>query len=203
MLQGQMQEYIELSKDIIKVLVSDAAPTELKKSLDKEESVIESLVDVEKEASQIIRELMSVEESVAQTLLHTEESKQKTSSKLRKIEQELQNTSEKHISMKESIKLLQKDLENLKLVEDEIAELEREADEDTTIVIPSAVYLAQLFHKVTKIDWDYDCDPTLIRGIHYGGDIAQPINIDSTQHSKTFICDYLWSLLSTEWQQSS
>lgn len=34
---------------------------------------------------------------------------------------------------------LQKDLEEMKLLEDEIAEVEREAQEDTTVVIPSAL----------------------------------------------------------------
>ncbi|KAM4677950.1 kinetochore protein Spc24 [Discoglossus pictus] len=199
MLQEQMQEYVDLSREILKVMVSDTATKALKKSLDKQEAIIDSLLDSETQASQLVRELMSVEESVAQTLLQTEEAKQKTSSKLRKIEQELQEGSGKNTSVQNNIKFLQKDLEELKEMENEIAQLEKEADEDTTVVIPSAVYLAQLFHNVTKIDWDYNCDPTLIKGIHYGGEIAQPINIDSTQHSKIFICDYLWSLLSTEW----
>ncbi|CAJ0955189.1 unnamed protein product [Ranitomeya imitator] len=94
---------------------------------------------------------------------------------------------------------LQKELEEVKLLEDEIAEVERETQEDTTVIIPSALYLAKLFHSVTKIDWDYNCDSTLIKGIHYGGEIAQPIIIDSSQHLKIFICDYLWSLMATEW----
>ncbi|XP_053320840.1 kinetochore protein Spc24 [Spea bombifrons] len=199
MLHEQIEEYIDVSREIIKVMVSDTAAGVLKKSLERQESMIDALLETETEASQLIRALMSVEEEVAQTLLDTEETKQKSLSKLQKIEKELQDTSEKNMSLQTSIKFLQKELEDVRAMEKEIAEIHREADEDTTVVIPSALYLAKLFHNVTKIDWDYSCDSTLIKGIHYGGDIAQPISIDSTQHSKIFICDYLWSLLSTEW----
>ncbi|KAE8619832.1 hypothetical protein XENTR_v10009995 [Xenopus tropicalis] len=199
MLCEQIKEYVDVSREIVKVMVSDSAAVALKKSLDRQEAMIDLLLDTETEASQLIRDFMAVEEKVAQTLLDTEETKQKTSSKLQKIERELQEKIEKNSSLESGIKFLQKELEELKMMEEEIADMEREADEDTTTVIPSAVYLAKLFHNVTKIDWDYNCDPSLIKGIHYGGEIAQPISIDSNQHSKIFICNYLWSLLSTDW----
>ncbi|KAM4747992.1 kinetochore protein Spc24 [Rhinophrynus dorsalis] len=199
MLREEMQEYVDVSREIVKVMVSDSAAGALKKSLDRQEAMIDSLLDTATQASELIREFLAVEEKVAQTLLDTEEAKKKSFSKLQKIERELHEASEKNESLQTSIKFLQRDLEEMKGVEEEIAEMQRESNEDTTIVIPSAVYLAKLFHNVTKIDWDYNCDPTLIKGIHYGGEIAQPISIDSTQHSKFFICNYLWNLLSTEW----
>ncbi|KAG9488484.1 kinetochore protein Spc24 [Eleutherodactylus coqui] len=199
MFREEMQEYVEVSREIVKVMVSDNAAAVLKKSLDWQEAMIDSLVETESQTSELIRDFLSVEENVAQTLLETEEVKQKTSSKLQKIEQELQAAQDENACLESSIQFLQKELEEVKLLEEEIAEVERESQEDTTVVIPSALYMAKLFHSVTKIDWDYSCDSTLIKGIHYGGDIAQPISIDSTQHSKIFICDYLWSLLSTDW----
>ncbi|KAG8574000.1 hypothetical protein GDO81_008995 [Engystomops pustulosus] len=199
MFREPMQEYVEVSREIIKVMVSDNAAAVLKKSLEWQEAMIDSLLETESRVSDLIRDFLSVEKDVAQTLLETEEEKQKTSSKLRKIEEELQAVRDKNSSLESSIKFLQKELEEVKMLEEEITEVEREAKEDTTVVIPSALYMAKLFHSVTKIDWDYNCDSTLIKGIHYGGEIAQPISIDSTQHSKIFICDYLWSLLSTDW----
>ncbi|CAJ0955195.1 unnamed protein product, partial [Ranitomeya imitator] len=141
MMRKQMQEYLEVSWEMVKFMESDNAPVILKKSFDLQECMIDSLIQTESE-----------------------------------------------------ITFLQKELEEVKLLEDEIAEVERETQEDTTVIIPSALYLAKLFHSVTKIDWDYNCDSTLIKGIHYGGEIAQPIIIDSSQHLKIFICDYLWSL---------
>ncbi|XP_040271764.1 kinetochore protein Spc24 [Bufo bufo] len=196
MYREQIQEYVEVSREIVKVIVSDSAAGILKNC---QESMIDSLIETESQVSDLVRDFLSVEEVVAETLLKTEEVKKKSSGKLQKIEQELQAARDENATLESSIKFLQKELEEVKLLEEEIAEVEREAQEDTTVVIPSALYMAKLFHSVTKIDWDYNCDSTLIKGIHYGGKIAQPINIDSSQHSKLFICDYLWSLLSTEW----
>ncbi|XP_056426530.1 kinetochore protein Spc24 isoform X2 [Hyla sarda] len=195
----QMEEYVEVSREMMKFMVSDNAAAILKKSLDLQEKMVDSLIETESEVSDLFREFLSIEDKVAQKLLETEEEKQKSSSKLRKIEQELQAVCDKNASLESSIKFLRKEIEEMKLQEEEIADLEREAEEDTTVVIPSALYMAKLFHSVTKIDWDYNCDSTLIKGVHYGGEIAQPISIDSSQHSKVFVCDYLWSFLSTDW----
>ncbi|XP_068128306.1 kinetochore protein Spc24 isoform X2 [Hyperolius riggenbachi] len=201
--QGKMfheqQGCMDVIQEMVKFLLLDNAAAPLKKSLDWQEAMIDSLMDAEIQTSDLIRDVLSVEEKVAQTLLETEESKQKVSSKLQKIEQELQRVCEKNSATETDIKFLQKEIEDLKFLEEEIGAVEREAQEDTTVVIPSALYVAKLFHFVTKIDWDYNCDSTLVKGIHHGGEVAQPICIDSTQHSRIFICDHLWSLLSTEW----
>ncbi|XP_040202356.1 kinetochore protein Spc24 [Rana temporaria] len=199
MLREELEEYVAVSRELVKVVVSDSAVADLTKSVDCQEDMINSLVGTELQTLDLIRDLMSVEEKVAHTVLAAEETKQKVSSRLHKIEREIQEVCEKNASVETDKKFLQKEVEDLKLLEDETEEIEREAQEDTTVVIPSALYTAKLFHSVSKIDWDYSCDSTLIKGIHYGGEIAQPLCIDSTQHSKIFISDYLWSLLSTDW----
>ncbi|KAM8987267.1 kinetochore protein Spc24 [Ara ararauna] len=35
--------------------------------------------------------------------------------------------------------------------------------------------------------------------VHFGPPIAQPVDIDSRNHSHCFISDYLWSLIPHEW----
>uniref|UniRef100_A0A8C5LZI0 Kinetochore protein Spc24 n=1 Tax=Leptobrachium leishanense TaxID=445787 RepID=A0A8C5LZI0_9ANUR len=202
MLHEQIKEYVEVSREIVKVLVSDNEAGALKKSLELQKSMLDTLLDTESKASQLVTALKSVEEKVAETLLDTEQTKQKTLSTLQNDEKALQAACQENASLETNIKYpftVALYLEDLKVMEEEIVELEKEADEDTTVIIPSALYLAKLFHNVTKIEWDYNCDSTLIKGIHYGGDIAQPICIDSAQHSRIFMCDYLWSLLSTDW----
>ncbi|XP_077118147.1 kinetochore protein Spc24 isoform X2 [Ranitomeya variabilis] len=164
MMRKQMQEYLEVSWEMVKFMESDNAPVILKKSFDSQECMIDSLIQTESEMSDLLRDFLSVEEDAAQTLLETEDTKQKTLYKLRKIEQELQAACDKNASLESGIKFLQKELQEVKLLEDEIAEVERETQEDTTVIIPSALYLAKLFHSVTKIDWDYNCDSTLIKG---------------------------------------
>ncbi|KAE8619835.1 hypothetical protein XENTR_v10009995 [Xenopus tropicalis] len=104
MLCEQIKEYVDVSREIVKVMVSDSAAVALKKSLDRQEAMIDLLLDTETEASQLIRDFMAVEEKVAQTLLDTEETKQKTSSKLQKIERELQEKIEKNSSLESGIK---------------------------------------------------------------------------------------------------
>uniref|UniRef100_A0A8D0L230 Kinetochore protein Spc24 n=1 Tax=Sphenodon punctatus TaxID=8508 RepID=A0A8D0L230_SPHPU len=66
--------------------------------------------------------------------------------------------------------------------------------------LPEATqYLAQLYYKISRIDWDYECELPLIRGVHHGSEIAQPINLDTSQHSRCFVSDYLWSMVDTTW----
>ncbi|MBZ3869035.1 Kinetochore protein Spc24 [Sciurus carolinensis] len=63
-------------------------------------------------------------------------------------------------------------------------------------------YVAQLYHRISKIEWDYESEPGMIKGkplVHHGPSVAQPIHLDSTQLSKKFISDYLWSLVDTKW----
>uniref|UniRef100_A0A663F6A8 Uncharacterized protein n=1 Tax=Aquila chrysaetos chrysaetos TaxID=223781 RepID=A0A663F6A8_AQUCH len=59
-----------------------------------------------------------------------------------------------------------------------------EREEDT---VPSTTYVTQLYYKISRIDWDYEAEPS-----HYGPDIAQPIDIDGSRHSRCFVSDYLW-----------
>lgn len=40
---------------------------------------------------------------------------------------------------------------------------------------------------------------TSLPSVHHGPRVAQPVHLDSTQLSKKFISDYLWSLVDTEW----
>ncbi|KFO28769.1 Kinetochore protein Spc24 [Fukomys damarensis] len=84
-------------------------------------------------------------------------------------------------------------------LEAELDRQEREVDEDTTVTIPAAVYVAQLYRRISKIEWDYECEPGAIRGIHHGPSVAQPVHLDSFQLSKQFVSDHLWSLVDTEW----
>ncbi|CAK7299923.1 Kinetochore protein Spc24 [Vulpes lagopus] len=39
----------------------------------------------------------------------------------------------------------------------------------------------------------------MVKSIHRGSSVAQPIHLDSTQLSKKFISNYLWNLLDTDW----
>ncbi|NXK48941.1 SPC24 protein, partial [Chauna torquata] len=102
-------------------------------------------------------------------------------------------------------------------------QLEEDGDREDEVV-PSAAYVTQLYYKISRIDWDYEAEPARIKGsecpprpqrvrdvpcppvtpfispqVHYGHDIAQPIDIGRGRPSRCFVSDYLWSLVPTAW----
>lgn len=59
---------------------------------------------------------------------------------------------------------LTRELEDLKEVEADLEKQEKEVDEDRKVAIPAAMYVAQLYHRISKIEWDYECEPGMIKG---------------------------------------
>ncbi|CAN0022987.1 unnamed protein product [Bubo scandiacus] len=175
MLSKRMQELEEVSKELQKVLLSDWADNLLRRSLDKRGRMDDKLLASQATATQLVRELSTAEESVAQTLLDRESELQRSLRRLQDMEEELLQ------ELREESQRLEEDVE-------------REDD-----AVPSAAYVTQLYYKISRIDWDYEAEPAQIKGIHYGPDIAQPIAIDGSQHSRCFVSDYLWSLVPTTW----
>ncbi|XP_064416955.1 kinetochore protein Spc24 [Latimeria chalumnae] len=194
-----LQLFEDVTKQVMGLLSSCHPASTLKKESERKAMMTDHLINTEQTVGQLITELVKVEEGLAQKLIHIEEERQIKLHEYQKAERELLQASETNAHLKSELQFLQKDLEDLKEMQEETARIEKEVAEDTTVVIPSAAYLAQLYYKVAKIIWDYSCDATQIKGIHYGPEVAHPIDIDSTQHSKPFICDYLWSLVSTDW----
>ncbi|KAF3846860.1 hypothetical protein F7725_003938 [Dissostichus mawsoni] len=60
-------------------------------------------------------------------------------------------------------------------------------------------YVAQVYYLITKIKWEYDTPPNVLKGVHYGPDLATPINMDTSSLSPCEVSDQLWSFVSTEW----
>ncbi|XP_030896004.1 kinetochore protein Spc24 isoform X2 [Leptonychotes weddellii] len=144
-------------------------------------------------------EVLAMEEEVAQSLLDAKERAHQGGVELQQLKAELRKAGEEDTRLKASLLQLTRELEELKEIEASLERQEREVDEDTTVTIPSAVYVAQLYHRISKIEWDYESEPGMVKGIHHGPSVAQPIHLDSTQLSKKFISDYLWSLVDTDW----
>ncbi|XP_033056641.1 kinetochore protein Spc24 isoform X1 [Trachypithecus francoisi] len=144
-------------------------------------------------------EILTMEKEVAQSLLNAKEQVHQGGVELQQLEAGLQEAGEEDAHLKASLLQLTRELEELKEIEEDLERQEKEVNEDTTVTIPSAVYVAQLYHQISKIEWDYECEPGMIKGIHHGPSVAQPIHLDSTQLSRKFVSDYLWSLVDTEW----
>ncbi|XP_064899909.1 kinetochore protein Spc24 isoform X1 [Columba livia] len=191
----RMQELEEVSKELLKVLVSDWAGSLLQRSLDKRTRADDKLLGAQATAARLLRELTAAEETVARTLLERESELQRLLRRLRDLEQELERAREVGAELQSSHDALRRELEELREQSRRLEE-ETERDEDA---VPSAAYVTQLYYKISRIDWDYGTEAAQIKGIHYGPDIAQPIDIDGSRHSRCFVSDYLWSLVPTTW----
>uniref|UniRef100_A0A8I5TAU8 Kinetochore protein Spc24 n=2 Tax=Pongo abelii TaxID=9601 RepID=A0A8I5TAU8_PONAB len=189
----------EVSQGLLSLLGANRAEAQQRRLLGRHEQVVERLLETQDGAEKQLREILIMEKEVAQSLLNAKEQVHQGGVELQQLEAGLQEAGEEDTRLKASLLQLTRELEELKEIEADLERQEKEVDEDTTITIPSAVYVAQLYHQVSKIEWDYECEPGMIKGIHHGPSVAQPIHLDSTQLSRKFISDYLWSLVDTEW----
>nr|XP_012646054.1 kinetochore protein Spc24 [Microcebus murinus] len=189
----------EVSQGLLRLLGANRAEAQQRRVLERHEQVVQRLLETQDGAEQQLREILATEKEVAQNLLDVKERAQQGGAELQQLEAELQRAGEEDATLAGGLRQLTRELEELKEMEADLERQEREVDEDMTVTIPSAVYVAQLYRQVSKIEWDYECDPGVIKGIHHGPSIAQPVHLDSTQLSKKFVSDYLWSMVDTKW----
>ncbi|XP_047387904.1 kinetochore protein Spc24 [Sciurus carolinensis] len=189
----------EVSQGLLSLLCANRAEAQQRRLLGRQEQMLERLLETQDGAEQRLRETLAAEEEVAQSLLDSKERVCQGSAELQRLEAELGKVTEDDARLQASLLQLTRELKELRELEADLERQEREVDEDTTVTIPSAVYVAQLYHRISKIEWDYESEPGMIKGIHHGPSVAQPIHLDSTQLSKKFISDYLWSLVDTKW----
>ncbi|XP_066842564.1 kinetochore protein Spc24 [Anser cygnoides] len=195
MLSERLQELEEVSKELLKVLLEDWAGARLRRSLDKRRRAEDKLLGVQAAAAQTVTELAAAEEAVARSLLERERELQRGRRRLRELEEEAARAREAGAALQAANDALRQELEELRGQSRRLEEGGEREDE----AVPSAAYVTQLYYKISRIDWDYEAEPARIKGIHYGPDIAQPIDIDGRQHSRCFVSDYLWSLVPTAW----
>ncbi|XP_036987339.1 kinetochore protein Spc24 [Artibeus jamaicensis] len=189
----------ELCQGLLSLLGANHAEAQQRRLLGRYQQMIERLLETQGSAEKQLREILEAEKDVAQSLLDAKEQACQGVVELQQIEAKLQKASEEDAHLKASLLQLARELEDLREIEADLEKQEKETDEDTTVTIPAAVYVAQLYHRISKIEWDYECEPGMIKGIHCGPSVAQPIHLDSTQLSKKFISDYLWGLVDTAW----
>lgn len=115
-------------------------------------------------AERKVQEILAAEEEVAQSLLDAKERAHRGGAELQQLEAELRKAGEEDTRLKASLLQLTRELEELKETEASLERQEREVDEDTTVTIPSAVYVAQLYRQISKIEWDYECEPGMLKG---------------------------------------
>ncbi|KAM7372415.1 hypothetical protein PAMP_009582 [Pampus punctatissimus] len=145
------------------------------------------------------QDVAQIEENAGQRLLDMEEEKKQREMELESLEEQLRQCTAKSQMTDSELQFLQRELEILRNTEHELETLQNEVDEDTTEVIPSAIYVAQVYYVITKIKWEYDTEPHILKGVHYGADLATPINIDTSMRSRSDVSDQLWGFVSPKW----
>ncbi|XP_051987438.1 kinetochore protein Spc24-like [Xyrauchen texanus] len=186
-------------ESLIEFIKSSKAESALQGAREKLQEFFDHHIKTKKTTTEILNSLVHAEEVVSQKLINLEGQQSQVMQEIERVEQEVQRSLSKSHNLKSEQEFLQRELERLRDAEQEIQTLQQEVDEDTTEVIPSAIYIAQLFYKVTKIKLEVDTEPHILRGVHYGADVATPINIDTTARSPCEVSDELWSLVNTEW----
>ncbi|KAM9392183.1 kinetochore protein Spc24 isoform 1-T2 [Pholidichthys leucotaenia] len=155
--------------------------------------------ETKKVVTKILQDLAQTEESTGQKLLDMKEKKTQMEEELESLKGELRQLTAKSKMTDSELQFLQTELESLRNAEHELQTLQNEVNEDTTEVIPSAVYMAQLYYLITKIKWEYDTPANILKGVHYGAALATPINIDTSSRSPSDVSNQLWGFVSTEW----
>ncbi|KAJ7992742.1 hypothetical protein DPEC_G00281820 [Dallia pectoralis] len=194
-----VEVFIETEESMIQLLKSSKAVDKLLMLREKQQCFFDQHLETKKIITQMLNDVVQCEEKVGQKLLDMEVQKSQADGDLDSLEQDLQQCTARSQTMDSELQFLQRELESLRESEQQLQTLQEEVNEDTTEVIPSAIYVAQLYHKVTKIKWEYDVEPHILRGVHYGADLATPININTSMRSRCSVSDELWNFVSTEW----
>ncbi|XP_049416764.1 kinetochore protein Spc24 [Epinephelus fuscoguttatus] len=199
MAQGHKFQDLEETGKVLVDFINSSQPKILRRVRDEHQALFDQHVETKKIVTQILKDVAQIEESAGQRLLDMEEEKKQREQELESLEEQLRQCTAKSQMTDSELQFLQRELENLRNTEHELETLQNEVEEDTTEVIPSAVYVAQLYYVISKIKWEYDTQPNILRGVHYGADLATPINIDTSLRSRNDVSDQLWGFVSTEW----
>ncbi|XP_047428051.1 kinetochore protein Spc24 [Mugil cephalus] len=198
MAQGHKFHDLEESGETLVAFINSSQLENLRRVKDEHLALFDQHTETMKTATQILKDLAQIEERTGQRLLDKEQEKKQRDNELGILEEQLRQCTAKSQISDSEIQFLQRELESLRNTEHELETLQNEVDEDTTEVIPSAVYVAQVYYLITKIKWEYDTQPNILKGVHYGADLATPINIDTSSKSRSDISNQLWSFVSTK-----
>uniref|UniRef100_A0A3B4UZU9 Kinetochore protein Spc24 n=1 Tax=Seriola dumerili TaxID=41447 RepID=A0A3B4UZU9_SERDU len=193
MAQGHKFQDLEETGEALVALINSSQTEKLRRMKDEHRVLFDQHIETKRILTQILRG------NVGQRLLNMEEEKKQREKELKSLEEQLRQCIAKSQITDSELHFLKGELESLRNTEHELETLQSEVDEDTTEVIPSAVYVAQVYYIITKIKWEYDTPPNILKGVHYGADLATPINIDTSMRSRSDVSDQLWGFVNTDW----
>nr|XP_040047398.1 kinetochore protein Spc24 [Gasterosteus aculeatus aculeatus]XP_040047399.1 kinetochore protein Spc24 [Gasterosteus aculeatus aculeatus] len=194
----KFNDLVETAEGLV-AFINSSQPEKLRQVKDEHQALFDNHMKTKKIVAQILKDVGEIEERAGQMLLDMEEEKTRRERELQSLGEQLRQAAAKSQMTDSELQFLQREFESLKNTEHELVTLQSEVDEDTTEVIPSAIYVAQVYYLVTKIKWEYDTQPNVLKGVHYGADLATPIDIDTSTRPRSDVSDQLWGFVSTEW----
>ncbi|XP_069004634.1 kinetochore protein Spc24 [Embiotoca jacksoni] len=199
MAQGHKFHDLEETGEALVDFINSSQPEKLRQVKAELQTLFDHHAEMREVVTQILKAVAQSEESTGQRLLDMEEEMKQRETEKGSAEEHLRQCAAKSQITDSELQFLQRELESLINAEHSLESLQNEVDEDTTEVIPSAVYVAQVYHLITKIKWEYDTQPNILKGVHYGAELATLINIDKSTRSRRDISDQLWGFVRTEW----
>ncbi|KAK2894215.1 kinetochore protein Spc24 [Channa argus] len=195
---GHKFQDLEETGETLVALINSAQTEKLGGVKDELQALFDQHIETKKIVTEILKEKNEIQEGVGQRFLDMEEEKQQRERDLMNLEEQLRQCTAKSQITDSELQFLKGELEHLRNTNHELETLQNEVDEDTTEIIPSAKYVAQMYYLITKIKWEYETSPHMLKGVHYGAELAAPINIDTSTQSPIDVSDKLWSFVSTE-----
>ncbi|XP_068034979.1 kinetochore protein Spc24, partial [Anomalospiza imberbis] len=215
-----VEEVEELSQELLRELSSGCTEELLRRGLQRRERLHRRLRDTQSRARELAQGLAEAEARLCRRLAAAQADVQRLRGRRQELDTELERARGNLSSARDKTQYpgpwapflgggpvaltpslptaLRRGLEEL---QEQLRRLERDREEEEEEhSLPPDVYVAQLYYEISRIDWDCSAEPGRIRGIHYGPDIAVPLDVDAAQHSGTFVSDYLWGLVPTEWR---
>uniref|UniRef100_A0A3B4UZW6 Kinetochore protein Spc24 n=1 Tax=Seriola dumerili TaxID=41447 RepID=A0A3B4UZW6_SERDU len=189
MAQGHKFQDLEETGEALVALINSSQTEKLRRMKDEHRVLFDQHIETKRILTQILREEAQIEESVGQRLLNMEEEKKQREKELKSLEEQLRQCIAKSQITDSELHFLKGELESLRNTEHELETLQSEVDEDTTEVIPSAVFQFE----------DVLITHEHIIRMHYGADLATPINIDTSMRSRSDVSDQLWGFVNTDW----
>ncbi|XP_076006257.1 kinetochore protein Spc24 [Genypterus blacodes] len=199
MAQSLKFQDLEETGEALVALIKSSQPEKLRQVKAEHKSLFDQHLETKRIVTLILKDVALNEERVSQRLLDMEEERKQKEKDLESLEVELRQRKAKRQQTDSEVQLLEKELDSLREAKHELEDLRKEMEEDTTVVLPIGVYIARMYHLITKIKWEYDTEPHILKGVHYGKELASPINIDTSTQTKRDVSNKLWDLISTDW----
>ncbi|XP_013411178.1 kinetochore protein Spc24 [Lingula anatina] len=90
-------------------------------------------------------------------------------------------------------------IEQMKSLKEDVEAKKEQVKHKTTEALPKLRHDVNLYHSISNIRWQYDCEPDEIKGYLCNKHDVKPFSMNSKQNSQFFIVNYLWDLMETDW----